>query len=426
MASKCYTFYSYKGGSGRSTTLVNTVKHLINLLNVNDKRPVLVVDADLESAGLTYLFNCEKKFTRRFESTIHTERILTEVSDMLEGVTADGVFGHRRGSKKGCESLYSKLGKLYDGVNIAALFEGVELFLADFSILEKIVDAHYSVRTATSIDDCNADTKDLYRIYNLSSDLIAKLADISSDDTDNDSKLSKRQKTVEGFLPTRSFIDISTYFEAKPGSVQFLGVDLSNDDEHQIAHNGTARAIRKLLRECGNRGYQAVLFDCGSGVQSTAHVLHIVSDVLVYCMRPTQQFIRGTKTQLYNYRLELSNITHGKSDSTGTKKPVILLPTAVPPKDKNTEHLQNSSFSSIREIARNYSEIVDDTFCNEESCLKEVSLFKWREHILCTHDVNGDLPDVLNRYAEEQTMPQDAKDAYRVYAHLAQRLVENS
>ena len=46
---KCYTFYSYKGGSGRSTTAVNTVGHLIDVLGADSSHPILIVDADLES-----------------------------------------------------------------------------------------------------------------------------------------------------------------------------------------------------------------------------------------------------------------------------------------------------------------------------------------------------------------------------------------
>ena len=47
----CYTFYSYKGGSGRTTTLLNTTKHLIDKMGASPQKPILLVDSDLESAG---------------------------------------------------------------------------------------------------------------------------------------------------------------------------------------------------------------------------------------------------------------------------------------------------------------------------------------------------------------------------------------
>ena len=72
----CYTFYSYKGGSGRTTTLLNTTKHLIDELGANAEKPILLVDADLESAGLTYFFNAQEKFTDLFPKSIHTCKII--------------------------------------------------------------------------------------------------------------------------------------------------------------------------------------------------------------------------------------------------------------------------------------------------------------------------------------------------------------
>ena len=70
---QCYTFYSYKGGSGRSTTLLNTVKCLIKDLDADPEHPILVVDADLESAGLTYYFG----FQDKFKGTLNTGSVLT-------------------------------------------------------------------------------------------------------------------------------------------------------------------------------------------------------------------------------------------------------------------------------------------------------------------------------------------------------------
>ena len=90
---KCYTFYSYKGGSGRSTTAVNTVKHLIGELGANKDHPILIVDADLESAGLTYFFGCEYKFTDWFTDSIHTTKLFTKTSSVLSGENADLIFG---------------------------------------------------------------------------------------------------------------------------------------------------------------------------------------------------------------------------------------------------------------------------------------------------------------------------------------------
>lgn len=53
------SFHSYKGGSCRTSTCYNTLPFLIKELGASSARPLLVIDADLESQGLTYLFESE-------------------------------------------------------------------------------------------------------------------------------------------------------------------------------------------------------------------------------------------------------------------------------------------------------------------------------------------------------------------------------
>lgn len=58
------TFFSYKGGSGRSTTTVNTLPYVAHILNASNESPILLVDMDFDSAGLTYFFNEEDWFKK--------------------------------------------------------------------------------------------------------------------------------------------------------------------------------------------------------------------------------------------------------------------------------------------------------------------------------------------------------------------------
>jgi len=58
------SFYSYKGGSGRSTTSWNTIQRLVNLLKPTAKEPFVIVDTDTESAGSTFLYNADEVFFR--------------------------------------------------------------------------------------------------------------------------------------------------------------------------------------------------------------------------------------------------------------------------------------------------------------------------------------------------------------------------
>ncbi|MBO4983101.1 MAG: hypothetical protein J6D23_03500 [Clostridia bacterium] len=52
---KKISYFSYKGGAGRSSIAYNTIPYLAKKLNATPKRPILVFDLDLDSAGLTFL-----------------------------------------------------------------------------------------------------------------------------------------------------------------------------------------------------------------------------------------------------------------------------------------------------------------------------------------------------------------------------------
>jgi cellulose biosynthesis protein BcsQ len=61
------TFYSYKGGSCRSVTAFNVLPFLVEALGATAKEPILVVDMDLDSAGITALFGEEQYFQNGYD-----------------------------------------------------------------------------------------------------------------------------------------------------------------------------------------------------------------------------------------------------------------------------------------------------------------------------------------------------------------------
>lgn len=50
------SYFSYKGGSGRSSLVYNTLPLLAKQLNASSQRPLIVMDMDIDSAGLSFLF----------------------------------------------------------------------------------------------------------------------------------------------------------------------------------------------------------------------------------------------------------------------------------------------------------------------------------------------------------------------------------
>lgn len=70
---KTTTFFSYKGGSGRSTTCLNTIPLLALAHEAYYGAPILLLDIDIESAGLTYLLSQEEAFKQYDVKTLLTD-----------------------------------------------------------------------------------------------------------------------------------------------------------------------------------------------------------------------------------------------------------------------------------------------------------------------------------------------------------------
>jgi cellulose biosynthesis protein BcsQ len=49
------SFFSYKGGAGRTSLLFNTLPFLAENLRATEKEPIVVIDLDLDSKGLSYI-----------------------------------------------------------------------------------------------------------------------------------------------------------------------------------------------------------------------------------------------------------------------------------------------------------------------------------------------------------------------------------
>lgn len=51
------SFFSYKGGAGRTSLLYNTIPFIAEKLGATEKEPIIVIDLDIDSKGLTYLID---------------------------------------------------------------------------------------------------------------------------------------------------------------------------------------------------------------------------------------------------------------------------------------------------------------------------------------------------------------------------------
>src|SRR5947209_8513582 len=74
------TFYSYKGGTGRSMALANVACLLAQ--QEHKGKGVLMIDWDLEAPGLHHFFR--SRFTKRFPNTSTTESILDKQLGLID------------------------------------------------------------------------------------------------------------------------------------------------------------------------------------------------------------------------------------------------------------------------------------------------------------------------------------------------------
>ena len=222
-------------------------------------------------------------------------------------------------------------------------------------------------------------------------------------------RAAEKTRLLREFLPAVGFVDVSSRFGAAAGTVRFLGADVHYQGEQILSGENTVNALQELRLCCDEHGYAAIVFDSGAGVQSSADALHSMSDLLVYCMRPTRQFRQGSRTQLANYGERLAGLK-AEREAAEDAKVVVLLPTAVPMTGEN-DRFSKRAFEEIRAIATSYEDIVDATFCTRETALNEVALFKWEECILNAEDIVGN---------------EDEERAFAVYRRLAEVMVNNT
>jgi len=77
------SFYSYKGGAGRSTTSWNTIQRLVELMQPTEDEPFVIVDTDTESAGSTFLYGAKDHFYSD-EGSINKNSIQQRMKDGVD------------------------------------------------------------------------------------------------------------------------------------------------------------------------------------------------------------------------------------------------------------------------------------------------------------------------------------------------------
>lgn len=168
------SFFSYKGGSGRSSTLVNTIPFLVKELKADNTHPIILLDMDIDSTGLTYLLHQGDKAGSGLS---------------IQQIMVDGVPGGNNFKRKLEEHLFfSKLLKVGSefhcgdgsvlllpaeaGVSVGKDGTNKNMTNRDSSHIEKIIDVCERYDCAAIVFDSSAGDQDTANVSNSKADVI--------------------------------------------------------------------------------------------------------------------------------------------------------------------------------------------------------------------------------------------------------------
>ena len=91
---KVITMYSFKGGSGRTVCTANIATFMSKALGATRDHPLLIMDMDLDSAGLTTLLGLDKSFSERVH---HCSSLLQKKFDIGNKSHQKSIFDEKEG-----------------------------------------------------------------------------------------------------------------------------------------------------------------------------------------------------------------------------------------------------------------------------------------------------------------------------------------
>lgn len=91
------SYFSYKGGSGRSSLAYNTIPLLAQKLNATPQHPLIVIDMDIDSAGLSFLFrkSVEAFKSENADAVLYTQQIFSgHIPDFRNNAQTKSIWDH--------------------------------------------------------------------------------------------------------------------------------------------------------------------------------------------------------------------------------------------------------------------------------------------------------------------------------------------
>jgi hypothetical protein len=333
------TMYSYKGGAGRTVCTANLVGSLARELGASMSNPIILLDMDLDSAGLTHLMEVYDEFEN---STWNTAGLISGEFKLGRGLERDMFFNRDKKTRLASSSIRALSNAGLDS-SILSLLKDLELRQGICIELERLTNANPG--------------KVVERLSK-----VKKLSEVNV------------REALASVIPAVGATDVSAKVQAPQGSVLFVGGPQVGRDP--VVDGDSRPYFRKFIEECRRQKASAVLIDSASGRQNIATLCQDLSDIVVYCCRLTYQFRVGTRYQLRQF------IT--KPTKRDREKPaIIILPVAVPQTiSAEWDSQKKRAMSDLTILSTEIGEYTP-TYCFRDG-VPEVELFKWEEDVLET------------------------------------------
>lgn len=298
---KLISYFSYKGGAGRSTLAYNTIPLMVNDIKPTKEAPVIVIDMDIDSCGMSYLLEVPNKKIKE--------------DACVQYILENGCAAERTQS------------------------------ITDNETFKKLIPV--GKKFGYDIDEAVL------------------------------------------FLPAKDMKNVN-------------GSRSSNYDDSNCTPflNG----LMSFVETCETYNVPAIIFDSAVGNQASAIVSNRLANIIICCLRPTNQFVDGTVRYL-----ESLDSDDGSPLGGGRKK-IVLVPNVVPQGEMIIDNKRYPD-AAVTKIISMFSKLLDgrdeddDIVYNSEMMnetefgIPALTRFMWREGQLYTQaELQDDEIVVMERY----------------------------
>lgn len=127
---KTICYFSYKGGSGRSSLIYNTIPFLVEKFHADEKHPIIIVDLDIDSAGLSFILKNDALSNENSSRITTNELISDDNRNSMKSLKIRAQMSHDNITNPSNSAFYNRLERVGSQFGIRS-----SSFIANDSVL---------------------------------------------------------------------------------------------------------------------------------------------------------------------------------------------------------------------------------------------------------------------------------------------------